>query len=152
MLKDIEIRRFISYLSSIIGENEIAVIEDDLRSEDGAEIIREPDFLKFFATDILEIKTDEVFWQLKIIPYTNLRMIQRGIKREIVELLFTKFLQKVENVTVGAYTIYGKAKDRKITLRIDVDNISDEEGKAHTVTVFVGSGDTNETISVLIDQ
>jgi hypothetical protein len=79
-------------------------------------------------------------------------MIQRGIKKETIEFLFTQFLQKVEIFTLGAYTIHGKVKDRKITLRIDIDNISDEEGKAHTVTVFIGSGDSSETISVLIDQ
>jgi aminoglycoside/choline kinase family phosphotransferase len=53
MLKDIEVRRIISYLSKILEEQELAEIEDILRSEDGVEVIREPDFLQFFRTDFL---------------------------------------------------------------------------------------------------
>jgi hypothetical protein len=152
MLKDIEVRRIISYLSKILEEQELAEIEDILISEDGVEVIREPDFLQFFRTDFLELKIDSVFWRLKIIPYTNLRMIQRGISQETIEKFFTKFIQKVEIISIGAYTIYGKVQDRKITLRLDIDYVSDIKGEGHTVTVFVGSGDTRETISVLIDQ
>jgi hypothetical protein len=79
-------------------------------------------------------------------------MIQRGISQETIETFFTKFIQKVEIISIGAYTIFGKVQDRKITLRLDIDYVSDIKGEGHTVTVFVGSGDTRETISVLIDQ
>jgi hypothetical protein len=35
-----------------------------------------------------------------------------------------------------------------VTLRIDVDKAEDSEKEAHTVTVFIGRGDTSQTTEV----
>jgi hypothetical protein len=78
-----------------------------LRSEIGNEIIREPEFLRNFRTEIIEFEN----WKLKIIPYTKMRMIQRGIALQTVTNLFIRFIDKCESnndlITVGAYTILG---------------------------------------------
>ncbi len=153
MLKDFEIRRLPGYLRTQGIDNEqLILIEDDLRSEVGNEIIREPEFLRDFTTEIIEFEN----WQLKVIPYTKMRMIQRGIALETVTNLFNRFIDKcVTNndlITVGAYTIFGKFNRKRITLRLDIDKISDEKGEAHTVTIFVGSGNTENTFLIALEQ
>jgi hypothetical protein len=153
MLKDFEIRRFLGYLRTQAIDNEqLLVIEDELRSEIGNEIIREPEFLRNFKTEIIEFEN----WELKIIPYTKMRMIQRGITLQTIINLFSRFIEKCESnndlITLGAYTIFGKFNNKQITLRLDVDSISDEKGEAHTVTVFVGSGNTENTFLIALEQ
>ena len=66
-----------------IDNEQLILIEDDLRSEVGNEIIREPEFLRDFTTEIIEFEN----WQLKVIPYTKMRMIQRGITSQTVTLV-----------------------------------------------------------------
>jgi hypothetical protein len=153
VLRDDEIRRLLKFLREKIEDAEkLAFIEDELRSDFGAEFLREPEILNYFPTEIVSISNQTENWKLKIIPYTKMRMIQRGIKREEIANLFARFLKQCESeneiVTVGAYTIFGKSdiSNSQITLRIDIDNI--EENKAHTVTVFIGQGDTTKTTEV----
>jgi hypothetical protein len=153
MLKDFEIRRLLNYLRTQVIDNEqLLIIEEDLRSEIGNEIIREPEFLRNFRTEIIEFEN----WKLKIIPYTKMRMIQRGIALQTVTNLFIRFIDKCESnndlITVGAYTIFGKFNKKQITLRLDVDRISDEKGEAHTVTIFVGIGNTENTFLIALEQ
>jgi len=157
LLRDDEIRRLLKFLGSQIQDSEkFVAIEDEMRGDFGAEFLREPDILAFFPAEIIELADNEVIWKLKVISYTRLRMIQRGIKLEAVEKLFEKFLQHcAENnliINVGAYTIFGKPALRasSITLRIDVDEVSDFSGKAHTVTIFIGRGDSFETEEILL--
>ncbi len=109
MLKDVEIRRLIGYLKNESIDNELLlVIEEDLRSEIGNEIIREPEFLRNFRTEVIEFEN----WKLKVIPYTKMRMIQRGITSQTVTFLFGRFIKKCESsndlITVGAYTVFGR--------------------------------------------
>ncbi len=153
MLKDNEIRRLLGYLKEQIkDENLLAAIEDEMRGEDGEDIIREPEFLRYFPQSIVKINIDGIIWHLKIIPYTALRMTQRGINREKVIALFTHFIEFCkaggEIISVGAYTIFSKS----LTLRIDVDNASDIGGQAHTVTVFFGKGNADQTIIIDFEQ
>ena len=153
MLKDSEIRRLLSYLrTKITDESLLAAIEGEIRGEDGEDIIREPEFLRYFPLSVAEIKIDGIVWHLKIIPYTALRMMQRGIDREKVISLFTRFVEFCkaggEILNVGAYTIFSKS----LTLRIDVDEVSDIGGQAHTVTVFLGKGNAEQTIVIDFEQ
>ncbi len=153
MLKDNEIRRLLSYLRARIkDENLLAAIEDELRGEDSEKIIREPEFVRYFPQNIAELKINETIWHLKIIPYTVLRMTQRGVNQEKVIALFTRFVEfcKIsgEIISVGAYTIFSKS----LTLRIDVDKVSDIGGEAHTVTIFFGKGNTAQTIVINFEQ
>ena len=153
MLKDNEIRRLLSYLrAQIKDENLLAAIEDEMRGEDGEDIIREPEFLRYFPLSVTKIEIDGIIWHLKIIPYTALRMTQRGINREKVIALFRRFVEfckaSDEIISVGAYTIFSKS----LTLRIDVDKVSDIGGEAHTVTVFFGKGKAEQTIVIDFEQ
>ena len=153
MLKDNEIRRLLSYLRAQINdENLLATIEDEMRGEYGEEIIREPELLRYFPLSVAEIRIAGTIWHLKIIPYTALRMTQRGINREQVTALFTRFVEFCngvnETISVGAYTIFSKS----LTLRIDVDTVSDIGGEAHTVTVFFGKGNVEQTIVIDFEQ
>lgn len=155
VLRDDEIRRLLKYLREQIEDSKkLAFIEDELRSDFGAEFLREPDILSYFQTEIVSISNPPEIWKLKIIPYTQMRMTQRGIKREEIVNLFERFLKfrQSENriITVGAYTIFGrlKIKNSKMTLRIDVDKTGENENEAHTVTIFIGRGDTTQTTEI----
>lgn len=158
-LPDIEVRRLLAYLKNRIADREqLSIIEDELRGEDGTDFLREPEFLPYFSASNVELVVDNASWQLRIIAYTNMRMIQRGISQEIVVDIFKRFVEfcreNHEIIIVGAYTIFSKSatQNKPLTLRIDVDAISDDEGKAHTVTVFVGSGNTEETVFITLEQ
>lgn len=155
----VEVRRLLSYLKNRVADAEqLSIIEDELRGEDGTEFLREPEFLSYFFASIVELLIDSVRWQLRIIAYTNLRMIQRGINQEVIIDIFKRFVEfcreNDEIIIVGAYTIFGKSatQNKPITLRVDIDEISEKEGKAHTVTVFVGSGNKEETVFVSLEQ
>ena len=152
-LRDDEIRRLLKFLHKQIKDSEkLAFIEDELRSDFGAEFLREPEILTYFSAETVSISNLSETWKLKIIPYTQMRMTQRGIKRDEIINLFERFLKHCETeneiISVGAYTIFGKSNVNNfhITLRIDVDNI--EENEAHTVTVFIGRGDATQTTKV----
>lgn len=150
-----EIRRLLSFLKNKIQDTEkFAGIEDELKSETGAEFLREPEILLYFPEQKIEIGFAETNWILRIIPYTSLRMIQRGIGTQTIIVLFRRFLEFCRNndeiISVGAYTIFGKPYPRSplITLRFDIDEIKETRGKAHTVTLFVGRGDSANTIEI----
>ena len=151
-LKNEEIRRLLNYLRSFVDDDALSVIEEDLRSEIAGEIIREPEFLAYFPANLLDIEN----WHLRIISYSAMRLVQRGIKLESVADIFRQFIEYCTLndviITVGAYSILGKVNKKSITLRIDVDEITDEIGKAHTVTVFFGYGNTENTIFLDLEQ
>jgi hypothetical protein len=153
MLKNNEVRRLIAHLRKQINEETLlSEIENNLFSEDGNELIREPEFLQYFSETFISIAINKTDWTIKIIPYTQMRMVQRSLNQQKITNLFTRFIEiceaKSETITIGAYTIF----DKSMTLRIDVDEISDEKGVAHTVTVFVGKGNTENTISINTEQ
>lgn len=151
-LKDEEIRRFISFLKFIVDEERMLAIEAELRDEDGEDFIREPEFLSFFEETLIEFGK----WRLKIIPYTRMRMIQRGIKTEAIINIFERFIDYCrlndETIIVGAYSIISKTGKKTVTLRIDVDEVTDEKGQAHTVTVFVGHGNTENSVFLFLEK
>lgn len=94
VLRDDEIRRLLKFLREQIKDSEkLAFIEDELRSNFGAEFLREPEILSHFQTEIISIANSSEIWKLKIIPYTQMRMTQRGIKREEIISLFKYFLK-----------------------------------------------------------
>ncbi len=110
MLKHNEVRRLIAHLQKHIDDELLlAQIEDNLFSEDGNEIIREPEFLQYFSQTIIALLINKTVWTLKIIPYTYLRMVQRGIGQQQIAEIFTRFVEvcdsKSETIIVGSYTI-----------------------------------------------
>jgi len=88
-LRDEEIRRLLSYLTEKIQNKEkLAEIEDELKSEFGAEFLREPEIITFFSEQNIELNFDETNWNLRIISYTLLQMTQRGISLNSVSELY----------------------------------------------------------------
>jgi hypothetical protein len=149
-----ELRRLLNHLRNQISDSELlAKIQDELRGEDAAEFLREPDLLAHFPVLQDEIEIAGVKWVLRVIPHAHLRMVQRGIGIDSVMNLFQRFVEYCEAtgelITTGAYSVSGRPKPRgaRIILRFDVDFLSDEQGKAHVITVVIGHSRTGaETV------
>ena len=122
ILRDDEIRRLLKFLKSKIAKAELALIEDELGGEFGTEFLREPEIIKNFPAEIIEVVFDKIEWQLRIIPYTKMRLIQRGISSQKVEILFTEFLKHCQAnnfvISNGAYTIVGKTESHSPVISI----------------------------------
>lgn len=154
-LREEEIRRLLSYFRQRIQDiDRLAEIEDELQGEYAQEFLREPEALAYFPEQPEEITAANAKWVLRIIPYTHMRMVQRGIKQAAVTALFRRFIEfcatSGEIITVGHYTIFGRPTPRSslITLRADVDLVVDTGGQAHTVTIFVGRGEVEGTTEI----
>ena len=150
-----EVLRLMNYLSQQVADPErLAEIEDALRGEYGEEFLREPDLLIYFPAQTSEILTAGASWHLRFIPHALLRSVQRGVSPNAVADLFRRFVEASSAseliIAAGPYTIFGRTEPRGklITLRADVDVVTDESGQAHAVTVLVGRADDVETIAV----
>jgi hypothetical protein len=146
-LDQVEARRLLSYLRNRGEDIEtLAHIEDELRGEYADEFLREPELLAWFPLLQDEIEINGAIWLLRIIPHAHLRMVQRGIKMETLLNLFQRFVQFQAAsgvlITTGPYSVFERARPREVTvtLRFDVDLVTDEGGQAHVVTVFIGRG------------
>ena len=153
-----EVRRLIKYLRDQIQDRDrLAQIEDELSGDFAEEFIREPELLELFPQLNDEFVVATTRWRLRIIPHAHLRMIQRGIKLLDVAGLFRRFLETFsgggELITVGGYVISGHPKVRaaRITLRVDVDSITDELGHSHVVTLYLGRGDSENMTLIDLD-
>src|SRR5919205_1236614 len=145
LLRPEEIRRLVKYLREQIEDTDkLAQIEDELSGEFGDELIREPEILAYFPQVSDEFVIGATRWNLRVIPHAHLRMIQRGMRLSDLSRLFQRFLERYrtihEVVSPGAYIILGRPKARmpKITLRVDVDSVTDELGQSHAVTMYLG--------------
>lgn len=154
-LRDDELRRLMNYLSRQIQDAErLAEIEDALSDEHAEEFLREPDLLIYFPEQTCEVVITQTRWQLRAISHAYLRMVQRGISLKTTEDLFRRFIEQCQAseqvITTGPYTIFGKTSPRgkSITLRVDIDAVTDDSGRARVVTVFVGRSG-NEEITVI---
>lgn len=146
-LDQAEALRLLSYLRNRITDIEtLASIEDELRGEYAEEFLREPELLAWFPPLQEEVEINGMIWLLRVIPHAHLRMVQRGIKMDTLLNLFQRFIQfheaSGELITTGPYSVFERPKPREatVTLRFDVDLVSDEGGQAHIVTVFTGRG------------
>lgn len=153
-ISEAEIRRLLSYLSPLIDDERLTAIEDELRGDEAEELLREPELLEFFPELTLPVLAAGAEWRMRVIPHAHLRMVQRGVKSEDVSDMFRAFaeLQKLrdEVIFAGHYAVYGRLRARKIfiTLRIDIDKIHDEVGEGHVVTVYLGRGNTEDSIEI----
>ncbi len=148
-LRNEEVRRLLKHLRERIDDpGRLAQIEDELSGEFAEEFIREPELLAFFPQLIDEFVVSDARWKLRVIPHAHLRMVQRGMKLSDMSGMFRRFLETYaaarEVVTVGGCVISGRPKPRapRITLRVDVDSVSDEFGQCHVVTIYLGPGDS----------
>lgn len=154
-LRHEEVRRLLRHLRERIDDpKRLAEIEEELRGEFAEEFIREPDLLIYFPEITDEIVIANSQWRLRFIPHVHLRMVQRGIKQADLSTLFRRFIETYlatgQVITIGSYSIWGRPIPRTatVTLRADVDVVSDESGQAHVVTVFMGRGDTEDSTEV----
>jgi hypothetical protein len=148
-LRNEEVRRLLKHLRDRIDDRgRLAQIEDELSGEFAEEFIREPELLAFFPELSDEFVVSDARWKLRVIPHGHLRLVQRGMKLPDISGMFRRFLETYaaasEVITVGGYIISGRLKARaaRITLRIDVDSVTDEFGLCHLVTIYVGRGDS----------
>lgn len=144
-LRDDEIRRLISYLRRQISDETIlAEIEDTLRSDEAQEYLREPEILAYFPLIVENFRISGVGWNLRIIPHAHLRSVQRGLPVPTLASLFRCFVefsnQQGVAITAGNYSVTARPapRERRITVRFDVDQVTEEAGVAHVVTVVIG--------------
>jgi hypothetical protein len=156
-LRNEEVRRLLKHLRERIDDpGRLAQIEDELSGEFAEEFIREQELLAFFPQLSDEFVASNTRWKLRVIPHAHLRMVQRGMRLSDVSVMFRRFLERYaaasEVVTVGGYIISGRPKARspRITLRVDIDSVSDEFGQCHVVTIYLGRGDTEGTTMGLV--
>lgn len=149
LLRREEVSRLLKYLRERIeDQDQLAQIEDELSGESAEEFIREPEILAWFPQLSDEFVVGITRWKLRVIPHAHLRMIQRGMNLSDVSGLFRRFIETFsavgEEVIVGGYVISGRPKARaaSMTLRVDVDSITDEFAQSHVVTIYLGRGDT----------
>ncbi len=152
-LRNDEVRRLLSYLTAQIQDTaRLAEIQDELRGGYGEEFLREPGLLVYFPEETDEILAAGAKWTLRIIPHAHLRIVQRGIKLSAVRKIFQRFLETCAAqqimVTTGPYTIFASLAQRHIAVRADVDLIDDRGGRAHVVTVIIGSVDNEEMMNI----
>lgn len=154
-LSDAEIRRLLNHLRDQITDfKDFAEIEDELRGEFAEEFLREPEILSYFPALQEQMEINSVKWVLRIIPHARLRMTQRAVSQATVRSFFQRFIEfcdaRGEVVTTGPYAIRGRAKPRDaiLTLRFDIDVVSDETGQAHLVTVVIGQSDSGRETTV----
>jgi hypothetical protein len=148
LLRREEVLRLLNYLRERIDNpNQLAPIEDELSGEFAQELLREPEILAFFPELTEEFLVSTTRWKLRVVSHAHLRMIQRGIKLSDLSMLFRRFLETSaagEVISVGSYVITGRPRARapRMSLRVDVDSITDELGHSHVVTVYLGRGDS----------
>lgn len=148
-----EVRRLINYLRLQIRDEElIGQFEDQLSNDEAADFLREPEILIYFPSLEFNLSIQTQNWRLHIIPHAHLRIIQRGIGLSEVKSLFQRFVEFCQNtnevIVVGAYKITGRpqAGSSVLILRIDIDEVEDEGGKAHVVTIYFGQRGSGKNI------
>ncbi len=153
-ISDAEVRRLLSYLKPYVGDEDLAEIENELRGDYAEEFLREPDLLEFFPEFFEEFSIAGKNWRLCVIPHAHLRMIQRGIKLNDVSIFFRSFVElyfaNEQSIFIGHYTLYCRVKPRNlpVTIRVDVDVITDIKGEGHIVTIHKGRGNNEGMVEV----
>lgn len=153
-ISDVEVRRLLSYLKPYVGEGYLAQIENELRGDYASEFLREDDLLKFFPELFDEFIAAGKNWKLRVIRHAHLRMVQRGVKLNDVSVFFRSFVElysaEEQALFIGQYSLYGRIKPRNlfITVRLDIDLVTDVEGAGHIVTIHMGSGNSEGMIDV----
>jgi hypothetical protein len=153
-ISDAEVRRLLSYLQHYVGDEDLAEIESELRGDEAEELLRDDDLLEFFPELFDEFVVADKNWKLRVIPHAHLRMVQRGVKLNDVSAFFCSFVElftaEKQSIFVGHYALYGRIKRRNffVTVRIDLDMVTDVEGIGHVVTVHIGRGNNEGMMEV----
>jgi hypothetical protein len=144
-LRDDEVRRLVSYLRPLVSDEELARIEDILRSDEGAEYLLTDALLVYFPLVSLELGIDERSWQVRILPHAHLRMVQRGVSTHDMEDLLIRFVKtcqmRGELIIEDYHGIVGRTpRHASVTLRVAVEEISEQAGRVRVITVHGGRG------------
>jgi hypothetical protein len=155
LLRHDEVLRLLKHLRGYIDDEEhLAEIEEELRGEFAEELLNDPCLLRYFPELFDEFAVAGMLWRVRVISHAHLRMVQRGIRQSEVSALFLRFVEAYTSteqvLTTGPYTFYGRLKSRAmlVTVRADVDCVTDDSGQSHVVTIYIGRGDTEDTIDV----
>lgn len=154
-LRHEEVLRLLKHLRRCIdSEEQLAEIEEELRGEFVEEILSDSRLLRYFPELSDEFTAANVLWKLRIISHAHLRMVQRGIKQADVSALFRQFVETYtateQVLIIGPYTFCGRLKSRAmmVTVRADIDRITDDSGQSHVVTIYIGRDGSDDTIDV----
>ena len=94
-LRDDEVRRLLKYLRRRVDDDErLAEIEQELRSEFGEDLLREPDLLTYFPEIRDEFVAGGALWRLRFIPHAHLRMVQRGLNQSALSRHYSAVLSR----------------------------------------------------------
>jgi hypothetical protein len=148
-LRDDEVRRLVSHLRLLVSDEELANIEDILRSDEGAEYVLTDALLIYFPLVSIELRIDERPWRARVLPHAHLRMVQRGISTHDIEDLLIRFVKtcqvRGEPIIEDYYGIIGRIeRHRLVTLRVAVEEISERGGQVRVITVHWGRGRAEE--------
>lgn len=155
-LRDDEVRRLLAHLRQHVGEGErLAEIEDLLRSDEADEYVRGPELFEFFPQVDEELSIRGGQWVLRIIPHAHLRMVQRGLSlRSAGEMLqgYIEYCHAEDQViSIGNKIITDTRARRRapVTWRVEVDEVKDDGGRAHVVTVVIGRTAADEDMETV---
>lgn len=153
-ISDAEVRRLLSYLKQYVTDEVLAEIENELRGDEAEEYLREPDLLECFSELSDEFIIAGKKWKMRVIEHAHLRMVQRGVKLNDISVFFRAFAElyyaEEQSIFIGHYALYGRIKLRNlfVTVRLDIDLVTDFEGEGHIVTVHIGRGNNEGMINV----
>jgi len=148
-LRDDEVRRLVSYLRPFVSDEELARIEDILRSDEGAEYLLTDALLAYFPLVVIELRSDEKVWRVRVLPHAHLRMVQRGISTNDIEDLIIRFVKtcqvRGEPIIEDYYGIIGRTQRHSlVTLRVAAEEIGEQAGQVRVITVHWGRGRAQE--------
>lgn len=111
--------------------------------------------LAYFLLLNIELKIDDSIWQVRILPHAHLRMVQHGISTHDIEDLVTRFAKtckvRGEPIIEDYYGITGRTqRHHLVTLRVAVEEITAQTGRVRVITVYLGSGWTEEGMIVRV--
>jgi hypothetical protein len=155
-LRDDEVRLLLAHLRRHVGEGErLAEIEDLLRSDEADEYVRGPELFEFFPQVDEELSIRGERWLLRIIPHAHLRMVQRGLSLRSAAEAFRGYMEYcyAENqvISTGPVKIIDTRARRSapVTWRLDVDEVEDDGGRSHVVTVVIGRTAADEDMETV---
>jgi hypothetical protein len=147
-LRDDEVWRLIAYLRLRVSTEELAQIEDILRSDEGTDYLRRRALLRYFPPIETALPIANVKWLVRITSHAHLRLIQRGVTVDEIQRSFVSFVegsfQTGELVIEGNYALVGQTRWGVTTVQIEVERITDAEGEANVVTIYLGRPSQDE--------
>jgi hypothetical protein len=152
-LRDDEVRRLVVYLRSCVATEELAEIEDSLRSDEGSDYVRRRAILQHFPSIEETLSISGVQWLVRITSHAHLRLVQRGVAADEVQNIFTNFVELYsrigELIIQGNYALVGRTRRGITTVQIDIQFLRDAEGETNVVSVYLGRPGEDEDVTAV---